>query len=180
MQADASGNIDNCDKGNGTTTASDDNEYIGNDNDEDNHSHDNNDDEDEDHDSGRDEDNRRGGGSGDGNGDQKSGKEFLDERLCVDAGIAPEYRGDSARLQNIVRFLADIKDMPGELNRQWWSSKNADHIPFLLRTTTISFTGAGSSLVFEYTNHCSHLLGITLGILATPQCARHHGKPPRE
>ncbi|KAH9080250.1 hypothetical protein EDB83DRAFT_2310533 [Lactarius deliciosus] len=46
------------DKGNGTMTASDDNEYTGNDNDEDNHSHDNDNNEDENHDdSSRDEDN---------------------------------------------------------------------------------------------------------------------------
>ncbi|KAH9008331.1 hypothetical protein EDB85DRAFT_2164569 [Lactarius pseudohatsudake] len=61
-------------------------------------------------------------------GDHKSGKELLGERLRVDAGVAPEYRGDSARLQNIVRFLADIKYILGELNRQWWTSKNADQI----------------------------------------------------
>ncbi|KAH9080263.1 hypothetical protein EDB83DRAFT_2310547 [Lactarius deliciosus] len=51
-------------------TASDDNEYTGNDDDEDNHSHDNDNNEDKNHDdSSRDEDNCCHGGSGGGNGD---------------------------------------------------------------------------------------------------------------
>ncbi|KAH9173679.1 hypothetical protein EDB89DRAFT_2242063 [Lactarius sanguifluus] len=63
-------------------------------------------------------------------GDDNPGKQFLNERLRVDAdgGVAPEYSSDSARLQNIVRFLRDIKDMLGELNKLWWTSKNAELI----------------------------------------------------
>ncbi|KAH8983786.1 hypothetical protein EDB86DRAFT_221816 [Lactarius hatsudake] len=60
-------------------------------------------------------------------GDNKSGgKQFLNERLHVggDGGVAHEYHSDSARLQNIVCFLTDIREMLGDLNKQWWASKN--------------------------------------------------------
>ncbi|KAI9434950.1 hypothetical protein H4582DRAFT_1973743, partial [Lactarius indigo] len=64
--------------------------------------------------------------------DDNVGKQFLGERLRVDTdadgAIAPEHRSDSARLQNIVRFLTDIKDPLGELNKQWWASSNAEMI----------------------------------------------------
>ncbi|KAI9439611.1 hypothetical protein H4582DRAFT_1538049, partial [Lactarius indigo] len=47
-----------------------------------------------------------------------------------DGGVAPEYhpRSDSARLQNIGRFLTDIKDTLREMNTQWWTSNNAESI----------------------------------------------------
>ncbi|KAH8995453.1 hypothetical protein EDB92DRAFT_1943456 [Lactarius akahatsu] len=67
-------------------------------------------------------------------GDHNSGEQFLDDRLRVDAfadgGANPNYlpRSESARLQNIVRFLIDIKDTLGKLNKQWWSSNNAELI----------------------------------------------------
>ncbi|KAI9434944.1 hypothetical protein H4582DRAFT_2080191 [Lactarius indigo] len=56
--------------------------------------------------------------------DDNSGKQFLDERL----GVATEHHGNSARLQNIARFLTDIKDALGEMNKQWWSSNDAESI----------------------------------------------------
>ena len=58
-------------------------------------------------------------------GDNETGMQFLAQRFRVgpdaDAGIAPNYqlRGDSARLQNITRFLADIKDTLQFGNTQW-------------------------------------------------------------
>ncbi len=61
-----------------------------------------------------------------------AGKQFLTKRLRVDAdgAVAPEYhpRSDSARLRNIVCFLADIKDKLRDTNTQWWTSDNADLI----------------------------------------------------
>ncbi|KAH8983798.1 hypothetical protein EDB86DRAFT_3085127 [Lactarius hatsudake] len=35
---------------------------------------------------------------------------------------------DSARQQNIARFLADIKHTPRDMNTQWWASNNAELI----------------------------------------------------
>ncbi len=66
--------------------------------------------------------------------DDDTGKHFLTKRLrdgaSADRGVAPEYhpRSDSARLQNIVCFLADIKDTLRGMNTQWWTSDNADLI----------------------------------------------------
>ena len=67
-------------------------------------------------------------------GDNSAGKQFLAKRLRVgptaDGGIAPEFHpnSDTARLQNIVRFLADIKDTLHIMNTQWWASDNAESI----------------------------------------------------
>ena len=66
-------------------------------------------------------------------GDDKAGKKFLAERLRVDSdadsGAAPEcHPSDSVRLQNIVRFLADIKDTLQYMNTQWWASDNVESI----------------------------------------------------
>ncbi len=67
-------------------------------------------------------------------GDDNSGKQFLAKRLRVDAdedgGVVPEYdlRSDSARLRNIVRFLADIKDTLQYMNTSWWTFNDADSI----------------------------------------------------
>ncbi|KAH9011313.1 hypothetical protein EDB85DRAFT_2229469 [Lactarius pseudohatsudake] len=64
----------------------------------------------------------------------ETSKQFLTKRVGDDAGadgvVDPVYHlcSDRARLQNIVRFLTDIKDMLGELNKQWWTSKNAELI----------------------------------------------------
>jgi hypothetical protein len=66
-------------------------------------------------------------------GDENTGKQFLSMRLCVgpmaDGGVAPELHpnSDSARLQNIVRFLADIMDTPQHLDVTW-RSDNLDSI----------------------------------------------------
>ncbi|KAF8261484.1 hypothetical protein EI94DRAFT_1705478 [Lactarius quietus] len=61
------------------------------------------------------------------------GKQFLARRFSVcsnaNGGIVPEYYpSDNARLQNIVRFLTDIKDTLQYMNTQWWTSESADSI----------------------------------------------------
>ncbi|KAH9055001.1 hypothetical protein EDB87DRAFT_1834477 [Lactarius vividus] len=65
--------------------------------------------------------------------DDDAGKKFLTKRVGDGAGadgiVDPVYpRSDRARMQNIVRFLEDIKDTLGQLNEQWWTSKDADQI----------------------------------------------------
>ncbi|KAH9010042.1 hypothetical protein EDB85DRAFT_1332958 [Lactarius pseudohatsudake] len=55
--------------------------------------------------------------------DDDSGKQFLTKRVGDGVG-ADNPRSDTARVQNIVRFLEDIKDTLGKLNKQWWASKN--------------------------------------------------------
>ncbi|KAH8983795.1 hypothetical protein EDB86DRAFT_3246871 [Lactarius hatsudake] len=65
--------------------------------------------------------------------DDDTGKKFLTKRVGDGAGadgvVDPAYpRSDRARVQNIVRFLEDIKDTLGKLNKQWWTSNNADQI----------------------------------------------------
>ncbi|KAH8983801.1 hypothetical protein EDB86DRAFT_222484 [Lactarius hatsudake] len=66
--------------------------------------------------------------------DGNTGKQFLAKRLRVgtdaEGGVVPEYhpRSDSARLQNIVRFLADIKDTLRDMNTRWWASNEAELI----------------------------------------------------
>ncbi|KAI9439590.1 hypothetical protein H4582DRAFT_2056328 [Lactarius indigo] len=63
-----------------------------------------------------------------------TGEQFLAKRLRVSAGAdngdVPGYdlHSDNARLHNIVRFLADIKDVLRHTNTQWWASENADLI----------------------------------------------------
>ena len=65
-------------------------------------------------------------------GDNSIGQQFLDNRLRVgpnaDGGIAPEFHpnSDTARLQNIVRFLADINDTLHFMNRQPWTPDSAE------------------------------------------------------
>ena len=56
-------------------------------------------------------------------GDDIISQQFLAKRLPFGAGV-PDYdhHSDSARLQNIVRFLTDIKEY---MNTQWWMSENA-------------------------------------------------------
>ncbi|KAN0130540.1 hypothetical protein V8E53_011626 [Lactarius tabidus] len=67
-------------------------------------------------------------------GDDNTGKQFLAKRLHVaptaDGVIAPEIHpnGDTARLQNIVRFLADLKDAPQHEDNKWRSFDNSDSI----------------------------------------------------
>ncbi|KAH8983791.1 hypothetical protein EDB86DRAFT_2965434 [Lactarius hatsudake] len=59
-------------------------------------------------------------------GDHDSGKQFLNKRLRIDGdgSVAHGYHRDSARVQNIVCFLTDIRETLGNLNKQWWASKN--------------------------------------------------------
>jgi hypothetical protein len=67
-------------------------------------------------------------------GVDNTSKQFLAKRLRVgpiaDGGVAPEIHpnSDSARLQNIVRFLADIKDAPQREKVRWKSCDNSDSI----------------------------------------------------
>ncbi|KAH9033163.1 hypothetical protein EDB83DRAFT_1832976 [Lactarius deliciosus] len=62
-------------------------------------------------------------------------EQFLNKRLHdgadADGGVGPEYhpRSDSARVQNIVRFLADIKGTLRDMNTKWWTSKNEETDP---------------------------------------------------
>jgi hypothetical protein len=64
-------------------------------------------------------------------GDDVSTQQFLAKRLQVGAGtnggdvLDYDPHSDNARLQNIVRFLADIKEY---MNTQWWMSENAGSI----------------------------------------------------
>ena len=53
-------------------------------------------------------------------GDDDTGKQFLDKRFHVEY----DYRSDSTRLQNIVRYLENIKDMVAYRNMQWTRSDN--------------------------------------------------------
>ncbi|KAH9037354.1 hypothetical protein EDB84DRAFT_1437485 [Lactarius hengduanensis] len=59
----------------------------------------------------------------------------LRDIVDTDGGVGPEYhpRSDSARLQNIVRFLADIRDMLRDMNTRWWASNDADSVRRELR-----------------------------------------------
>jgi hypothetical protein len=67
-------------------------------------------------------------------GDDNTGKQFLAQRLRVsptaDGGVAPELlpKSDTARLQNIVRFLVDIKDPLQYTYGEWWSSDDPNSI----------------------------------------------------
>ena len=66
-------------------------------------------------------------------GDDNASQEFLAQRIRVSAdangGVTPEPeylpRSDSARLQNISRFLADIINTLRYMNTEWWTSDNA-------------------------------------------------------
>ena len=56
-------------------------------------------------------------------GDDTTSQQFLARRLPVGAGVPGyDHHSDCARLQNIVRFLTDIKEY---MNTQWWMSENA-------------------------------------------------------
>ncbi|KAN0130523.1 hypothetical protein V8E53_011609 [Lactarius tabidus] len=63
-------------------------------------------------------------------GDDNTGQQFLANRLCVsptvDGCVAPGLipNSDTARLQNIVGFLAYIKEALRNMNNEWWSSIN--------------------------------------------------------
>ena len=65
-------------------------------------------------------------------GDNSAGEQFLAKRLHVGPNmvgdVAPEFHpnSDTARLQNIVRFLADIQDTLFYMNTQWWASESAE------------------------------------------------------
>ena len=67
-------------------------------------------------------------------GDDSTGKQFLAKRLRVgptaDGCVAPEIHphSDTARLQNIVRFLAEIADTLFYMNTQSWTSNFAGSI----------------------------------------------------
>ncbi|KAN0130553.1 hypothetical protein V8E53_011639 [Lactarius tabidus] len=67
-------------------------------------------------------------------GDDDIGQDFLAERLRVgDDGdrivtLAYSPRSDSARLQNIPRFLSDITNTLRYMKTQWWTSDEADSI----------------------------------------------------
>ena len=67
-------------------------------------------------------------------GDDDASQDFLADRIRVSAdangGVTPEYlpRSDSARLQNIARFLTDITNTLRYMNTQWWTSDKADSI----------------------------------------------------
>ena len=62
------------------------------------------------------------------------GEQFLANRLRVDPNadtvVAPEFHpnSDTARLQNIVRFLADINDTLHFMNREQWTPDSAESI----------------------------------------------------
>ena len=67
-------------------------------------------------------------------GDDHTCKHFLANRLHVDptadGRVAPEIHPNSnaARLQNIVRFLADIEALLQDMDCEWWSSDDTDSI----------------------------------------------------
>ena len=67
-------------------------------------------------------------------GDNDAGKKFLNKRLSdnpnADGDVAPEFNlnSDTARLQNIMRFLTDIKDTLFFMNRHPWMSDSAESI----------------------------------------------------
>ena len=88
-------------------------------------------------------------------GDDNAAKQFLATRFRVDSnaygGAAPEYHpSDSVRLQNIVYFLADIKDALQYMDSWWGMSDNADSIRrerralFEMRHTEEYRTGRGT------------------------------------
>ncbi|KAH9173701.1 hypothetical protein EDB89DRAFT_1957207 [Lactarius sanguifluus] len=66
--------------------------------------------------------------------DDDAGKKFLTRRLGdganADGGVGPGFhpRSDSGRLQNIARFLSDIKSSLRDMNARWWTSDNAESI----------------------------------------------------
>jgi hypothetical protein len=60
-------------------------------------------------------------------GDEYVGQRFLANRLRV-GGFQKQLRGDSARLQNVVRFLKDIRDTVGFMTTHWWTTDIATSI----------------------------------------------------
>ncbi|KAH9060170.1 hypothetical protein EDB87DRAFT_1617447 [Lactarius vividus] len=107
-------------------------------------------------------------------------EQFLNKRLHdgadADGGVGPEYhpRSDSARLQNIVRFLADIEDTLRDMNTKWWTSKNAEPIRQEIRK--LSEARRTSHSTFDQQSHRrsptfvpaaqQDLVALTLEILA--------------
>ncbi|KAI9442052.1 hypothetical protein BJY52DRAFT_463577 [Lactarius psammicola] len=85
-----------------------------------------------------------------------TGEQFLDKRLCVgvdkDGDDVSDYdaHSDNARLQNIVHFLMDIKDILRDLNTRLWTDENAYSIYrerralFVTRHTEEYRTGHGT------------------------------------
>jgi hypothetical protein len=67
-------------------------------------------------------------------GEDLTCEQFLAKRLSFGAdvydGAIPDYNlhSDNARLQNVVRFLADITNTLRYMNTQWWTSDKADSI----------------------------------------------------
>ena len=130
--------------------------------------------------------------------DDDAGEEFLAERIRIstdaNGGVAPEYlpRNDSARLQNIARFLTDITNTLQYMNTQCWTSDKADSIRRERRVLydarrTIEFrTGQGT---FEQQgNRASDafipaaqqdLIALTLEILARDPVG-NAGRPQRK
>jgi hypothetical protein len=60
-------------------------------------------------------------------GDEDIGKQCLDRRLGVGTSKSQPW-SDTVRLQNIVRFIEDIKDTLGFMTTQWWTADIANAI----------------------------------------------------
>ena len=122
-------------------------------------------------------------------GDDKTGMQFLARRLRVEAdadgGIAPNYqlRGYSLQLQNITRFLADIKVTLSYLKAQQWTNNaasirwerrvlfDARHMPeFCSGRSTFDQHGNRSSPAFMPAAQ-QDLITLTLEILARDSIA---------
>ncbi|KAH9015662.1 hypothetical protein EDB85DRAFT_2024404 [Lactarius pseudohatsudake] len=77
-------------------------------------------------------------------------KDFLSNRLGISAGADGDHHSDSARLQNLVRFLEDITKTLSHMHARQWSSNDADLIRrvrqelFDMRHTEEYRTGRGT------------------------------------
>ena len=62
--------------------------------------------------------------------DEDTGKQFLEERFGDDSNAAPTFdlNSDTARMENITRFLADIQDTLQDMNKQQWGPDSAESI----------------------------------------------------
>ena len=56
-------------------------------------------------------------------GNDNTGKQFLAKRLCDDPTADGDVDSDAARLKNIVRFVADIKDLLTDVSREDFLSR---------------------------------------------------------
>ncbi|KAH8991231.1 hypothetical protein EDB92DRAFT_685064 [Lactarius akahatsu] len=80
----------------------------------------------------------------------EAGKRFLSNRLGISAGADGDHHSDSARLQNLVRFLKDITKTLRYMHARQWSSNDADLIRrvrqelFDMRHTEEYRTGRGT------------------------------------